>query len=183
MSSGVPCKPWRNRFSPNSTHRGPHQAGAKSELAPGAAPWPASTARGSYSTSRFSLLPPPVPGLSLGKAPAEVFPTRRTLGLGVLDQRWWVYNFSRPAGEGTREADPGRRGGGHWPGSGSCGGPARVPVPGRPPAAWPDAPGAPDAPVVAQAQGGEGLTIRSHRPRCLCASGTRRSWAAPRRSC
>lgn len=110
MSSGVPCKPWRNRFSPNSTHRGPHQAGAKSELAPGAAPWPASTARGSYSTSRFSLLPPPVPGLSLGKAPAEVFPTRRTLGLGVLDQRWWVHNFSRPAGEGTREADPGRRG-------------------------------------------------------------------------
>ena len=31
---------------------------------------------------KIQLLPPPVPGLSLGKAPAKVFPTRRTLGLG-----------------------------------------------------------------------------------------------------
>ena len=182
MSSGVPCKSWRNRFSPNSSHRDPHQAGAKSELAPGAAPWPASTAQGSYSTWRSSLLPPPVPGLSLGKAPAEVFPTRGTLGLGVLDQRWWAHSFARPAGEGTREADPGS--GGHWPGSGSCGGPARAPVPGGPPAAWPDAPGAPTPQRSRKpGVGVGGLTTRSRRPRCLCASGTRRSWAAPRRSC
>lgn len=44
--------------------------------------------------------------------------------------------------------------GGHWSGSGSCGGPARVPVPGRPPAAWPGAPGAPDAPVSRRRGGG-----------------------------
>ena len=40
---------------------------------------------------KIQLLPPPVPGLSLGKAPAKVFPTRRTLGLGVLDQKWWAH--------------------------------------------------------------------------------------------
>ncbi|XP_044786758.2 uncharacterized protein LOC123330156 [Bubalus bubalis] len=46
---------------------------------------------------KIQLLPPPVPGLSLGKAPAKVFPTRRTLGLGVLDQKWWAHSSARPA--------------------------------------------------------------------------------------
>lgn len=115
MNSGVPCKSWRNRFSPNSTHRDP--PASRCEKRTGAWGDPMASLHSPRLLLHFEvqLLPPPVPGLSLAKAPAKVFPTRRTLGLGVLDQRWWGHSSARPAGEGPRmrirEADPGSRSG------------------------------------------------------------------------
>lgn len=150
INSGVPCKSWRNRFSPNSTHRDPQQAGAKSELAPGAAPRPASTAGGSYSTSRSSccLLQ------SQGSA-WEEHPPKSSQPAGL----WALGSSIKGGGCTARRAQQLR---GHRMRIREAGGIGRALAlaeappasrclgahqrPGRPPAAWPDAPGAPRRP-------------------------------------
>lgn len=106
MNSWGPLCP-EKQIQSCSTHRDPPASRCEKELALWGDPM-ASLQPEAAAPLEVQLLPP-VPGLSLAKAPVSLS-CPRTLGLGVLD---WVGGTApaRPAGEGSRmrirEADPG----------------------------------------------------------------------------